>query len=76
MAILFLLGAICGFGLSQQDSFQSQEHTRTGTPVGEVPPVHITQTDRVFYVAFGVVCMVACLYFVARIRRDDLRRCL
>jgi len=36
MAILFLLGAIGGFGFPQRDSFQSQSTTRFGTPVGEV----------------------------------------
>jgi len=74
MAILFLLGAIGGFGLSQRDSFQTQSRTYTGAPVGEPRTVHITRGDRVGYIAFGVVCMVACLYFVVRIRRGDFRR--
>jgi len=74
MAILFLLGAIGGFGLSQRDSFQSQSTTSFGTPVGEVRTHQVTPADRMGYIAFGVVCMVGCLYFVMRIRRDDLRR--
>jgi len=74
MAVLFLLGAIGGFGLSQRDSFQNQSHTYTGAPVGEPRTVQITPGDSIGYVAFGVVCMVACLYFIVRIRRDDLRR--
>jgi hypothetical protein len=74
MAMLFLLGALGGFGLSQRDSFQTQNTTRFGTPVGEVRTVEITRGDRVGYIAIGVVCMVGCLYFIVRIRRDDLRR--
>ena len=74
LAILFLLGAIGGFGLSQRDDFQTQNQTRTGVPVGEVRTVQVTRIDRAGYVVFGVVCMAACLYFVARIRREDLRR--
>jgi hypothetical protein len=74
MAILFLFGAIGGFGLSQRDSFQTQDHTWTGAPVGEPRKVQITRGDRVGYIGLGVVCMVGCLYFVARIRRDDLRK--
>ena len=74
LAILFFLGAIAGFGLSQRDSFQIQSQTRTGAPVGELRTVQITPGDRVGYIALGVICMVGCLYFVMRIRRDDLRR--
>ncbi|HXJ61054.1 MAG TPA: hypothetical protein VNU68_30785 [Verrucomicrobiae bacterium] len=70
MAILFLLGAIGGFGLSQRESYQTQSHTWTGTPVGEPRTVHMTRADRVSYVAFGVVCMAGCLYFGVRIRRE------
>ena len=74
MAILFLLGAIGGFGLSQRDSFLAQSTNRFGEPVGEARTVVVNRGDRVGYIAFGVVCMVGCLYFVARIRRADLRR--
>ena len=74
MAILFLFGAIGGFGLSQRDSFQTQSHTSMGAPVGEPRSVQITRGDRAGYIAFGVVCMVGCLYFVVRIRCNDLRR--
>jgi len=74
MAILFLLGAIGGFGLSQRDNFQTQSSTRFGTPVGEPRTVEVARGDRVGYIALGVACMVGCLYFVARIRRGDTRR--
>ena len=74
MAILFGLGAIGGFGLSQRDSFETQRHSVHGAATGEVETVHITPGNRIAYGAFGVGCMVACLYFIARSRRDDLPR--
>jgi hypothetical protein len=74
MAILFLLGALGSFGMSQRDSFQAQDHSRSGAPVGEVRTVQVTRGDRVAYIAFGIACAAACVYFIARIRRDDLRR--
>ena len=74
MTILFLFGAIGSFGLSQRHSFQTQRHSYTGAPVGEPETVQVTRADRVGYITFGVVCMVGCLYFVVRIRRNDLRR--
>ena len=73
LAIFLLFGAIAGFGLSTQNSYEVQDQTRFGTPVGKPRTVYINSGDRVFYVAFATVCMVACLYFVARIRRNDLR---
>lgn len=73
-AILFALGTFAFFGLSQQDSYPAQDRTRYGNPVGEVRTVYITHADRVGYRVFGVASAVACLFFVARIRRDDLRR--
>jgi hypothetical protein len=73
MAILFFLGALGGFGLSTRTSYQVQDQTRYGSPVGEPRTVYVKSGDRAFFVAFGVVCMVASLYFVAKIRRDDLR---
>jgi hypothetical protein len=69
MAILFALGTIGFFGLSQRDSYQSQNQTRYGAPVGPVRAVEITQGDRNGYIVFGVICMTACIYFLARIRR-------
>ncbi len=73
MAILFLLGAIGGFGLSTRTSYQVQRQTYYGTPVGEPRTVAVSAGTRVFYVAFGVVCTAACLYFVGRIRYEDSR---
>jgi hypothetical protein len=58
MAIVFLLGAIGGLGLSQRDSFQTQGHTYTGAPSGEPRTVYITPADRVGYIAIGLACMV------------------
>ena len=74
MAVILLLGAIGGFGLSQRERFQTQTHTWTGAPVGEVRTVQITNGDRVGYIVFGIACMVGSLYFVARIRSDDVRK--
>jgi hypothetical protein len=74
MAILFAIGAIGGFGLSQRDSFQTQDVSWFGNPVGEVRTVYITRASRNGYITVGTVCMVACLYFISRIRRDDLRK--
>jgi hypothetical protein len=73
MALLFAMGAIGGFGLSQRDSFESQNVGRYGAPVGEVRTVFISRTARIGCIVFGTGCMAACLYFVARIRRQDLR---
>ena len=73
MAILFFFGAIGGFGLSQRDSYRTQNQTKGGAPVGEIRTVHITPGDKIGYVACGAVCMAACLYFVTRIGRDASR---
>lgn len=74
MALLLLFGALGCFGLSQRDSFQTQSVGRYGAPVGEVRTVRITPWDRGGYIATGVFCLVGCVFFVARIRRDDMRR--
>ena len=73
MAILFLLGAIGGFGMSQRDSFLSQPTGKWG-PVGKPYTVQTTRVDKIGFFTLGTGCMAACLYFVARIRRDDLKR--
>jgi hypothetical protein len=73
LAILFLIGALAGFGLSVGTSYQVQDQNYYGSPVGKPRTAYITSGDRVFYVAFGVICMAAGLYFVARIRREDSR---
>src|SRR6266487_4136997 len=64
MCILFLLGAIGSFGLSQRQSFKSQSQTRTGAPVGEERTIQVTAVDRVGYLACGVVCVAGFVYFV------------
>jgi hypothetical protein len=74
LAILFAMGAIGGFGLSQRDSFQSQNVNRYGAPADEVRTVSISHSERVGYIAFGAICAAACLFFIVRVRRDDLRR--
>ena len=57
--------------MSQRHTIQTQDHTVRGAPVGEPRTVQVTRADRVGYIAFGVVCMVVCLYFVVRVRQDD-----
>ena len=74
MAIFFLLGALGGFGMAQRGSFQSHRATPTGAPTGETRTVYVTRSDRIAYTALGVACMIGSLYFIARIRRDDLRK--
>jgi hypothetical protein len=74
MAMLFAFGAISSFGLSQRDSFPSQDVGRYGNPIGEVRIVPISQTAKLSYEIFGAVNMVACIYFISRIRGDNLRR--
>ncbi len=73
MAILFLLGTIAGFGLSVGTTYQVQDQTPWGSPVGEPRKVVTRSGDRIFFGAFGTVCMAGCLYFVAKIRREDTR---
>jgi hypothetical protein len=74
LAILFLLGALGAFGLSQRDSYQVQDQSRYGTPVGEVRTVYVTRSERVFLIVVGAACMAGCLYFLAKVRRDDTHR--
>ena len=74
MAVLFALGTIGFFGLAQRDSYETQNQTRSGASVGPVRTVEITQGDRQGYIIFGALCMTVCIYFLARIRRDDSRR--
>ena len=74
MAILFALGALADFGLSQSDSYKTRNQTTLGTPVGPERTVYLTRRDRIAYTVFGVSCAIGCLYFIARIRRDDSRR--
>jgi hypothetical protein len=71
MAILLLLGAIAGFGLSEGTKYVVRDQTHTGMPVGEPRTGYVTRTDRIFYIVFGAACMVGGLYFIARIRRED-----
>jgi hypothetical protein len=73
-AIIFALATFALFGLGKQDSRSVQDRTKYGTPTGPVRTVHIAEEDRIGYRILGVVSAVACLFFVARIRRDDLRR--
>ena len=71
MAILFLLGALAAFGLSQRSSYQVQDQTRYGAPVGEPRTVSIGSGDRAFFIVLGAACLAGGLYFVAKLRRDD-----
>ena len=74
MALLFLLGALGAFGLSQRTSYQVQDKSWTGGPVGEPRTTYVRAGDRVYFIVAGAGCMAACLYFVARIRRDYTNR--
>lgn len=74
MALLFALLALGAFGLSNQHSYTVQDRTRLGESVGQERKVYITEDTRTGYRVIGAGSMVACIYFIARIRRDDLRK--
>jgi hypothetical protein len=74
MAILFLFGALGGFGMSQRDSFRTQAVSGRGGAVGPVYTVQVTKAEKIGFFGLGTGCMVACLYFIARTRHDDLKR--
>lgn len=73
MAILLGLGALGAFGLSQRESFQSQQVGRYGNPVGEVRTHHNSRNDKIAYISLGAIFLTGCLYFISRVSRDDLR---
>ena len=72
MAILFLLGAIAGFGMSQRSSYWVQPQDGRGNPVGEPRMAYVRSGDKIFFISFGAVCMVGCLYCLARTRKEDV----
>lgn len=74
MAILFFFGALGGFGMSQRDTFRSQALSGRGKPAGPVYTVPVTRTEKIGFFALGGGCMTACLYFIARMRQNDLKR--
>ncbi|HLH56317.1 MAG TPA: hypothetical protein VKY92_22210 [Verrucomicrobiae bacterium] len=71
-AILLLLGALASFGLSQRATLKAQETGTRGQPIGEPRMVPATRVDKIFFVGFGAACMVGCVFFVAKIRKEDL----
>lgn len=73
MAMLFLLGAFGGFGLATSTSYQVQDQTPHGAPVGQPRTVYVKSSDRAVFIVFDSVCMAGSLYFLAKIRRDDLK---
>ena len=75
LALLFLMGTVGGLGMaSKRSPYQVQSTSpRSGTPVGPVRTVYISEGDRIFYAGFGLVCMIACVYFVVRVRKGDSR---
>ena len=73
LCILLLLGAIGAFVLSQRDSYTWKNHSYTGWPVGEEQTAYIQSTDRFFYIAIGVAFMTGFFYFLAKLRKEDLR---
>jgi hypothetical protein len=72
MAILFLLGALGAFALSERSSYQVQNQSR-GWPVGEPRTVYVSTGHQAFLRVLGAGLMAGCLYFVARIRKEDTR---
>lgn len=73
MATLFFLGAIGSFSLSQRNSYQVQDQTRTGKTIGKVRTVSVTYGDKYCFVALGLGCMVASFCFLAKTRGNGLR---
>ena len=71
MALLFLLGALGAFALSERTSYEVQNQSRFGSPVGEPRTVYVSTGQRAFLRVLGAGLMAGCLYFVARIRRED-----
>ena len=74
LAIMLGAGALGAFTLSQRDSFQSQPVSRYGFPTGPVHTVYNHRIEKIAFAAVGTVCMAASLYFIVRLRNDDLRR--
>jgi hypothetical protein len=70
MAMLLALGVFGFLGLSQRASYETQYQSWSGVPVGEVRTVYVTSGSRTGYVVLGGLCMVGCVFFLARIRRD------
>ncbi len=68
LALLLLLGAIGGFGLWARRDYQVQDHTRSGTPVGQVRTVIVNKSDRIFFMVFGLACAIGSAYLIARSR--------
>ena len=71
MAILFLIGALGAFGLSQRTRYEVQDKDSHGFPVSAPRTVSVSGSDRTFLIVLGATFMVGGLYFVARMRRDD-----
>ncbi|MEY2465514.1 MAG: hypothetical protein QOD03_35 [Verrucomicrobiota bacterium] len=70
LAIFLLVGALGSFGLSQRESYQSQEHTARGGPIGQPRTVYITQGEKVGYISFGILFMFGGIYFATKALRD------
>jgi hypothetical protein len=73
-ALMFALGSFAFFGLSQQYSRVVQDHSRYGEPVGQPRIVGITDGERTAYQVLGIISILACVYFIARVRGDDTRK--
>jgi hypothetical protein len=74
MAILLGMGALGAFGLSQRDSFTTQQVSRYGNPIGEAHILENSRVQKVGYFAVGVIFMTGSFYFISKVRNDDLRR--
>jgi hypothetical protein len=75
MAVLFAIGALGSFGLSQKVSYTSQFHNpRGGNAMGSETVVYVTPAEKTGFRIIGAICMGLCIYFVVRTRNDDLRK--
>jgi len=73
MAILLGVGALGAFGLSQREGFESQQVDRYGSPSGEATAHYSSRSEKIGFIVFGGIFMIGSLYFISRVRHDDLR---
>lgn len=73
-ALLLLLGAVGAFGLSLRRSYEVQDQTPRGAPVGPVRTVYVGKRERSFFIAIGLASLIGSAYFITRTRDGDLQR--
>ena len=74
MALLFAVGAMCCFGLSQKVSYTSQSHNKWGGSVGPETVVYVTPVEKIGFITLGAICLGLCIYFVVQTRNEKLRK--